>query len=431
MATLPRIPEWATLTNYPNLGGGNPWESGSSPVRVVPTNSVKQYGNTPDAPAVAQYDNYFKGELADFATFARKQIIGHWGNVNLEGTYFTNPAKVPMPKRASWLSCGYNTIGITDCFFQLGGDGETYSPIQDAAASNTNSHKAYACALASGLAFFGNTGGNNVTILNMNTGTDGEESPPATIDALEWNDMFATPQGTVLMGGKGRFAHRAAGGVWTVVSPAGLGTTADQIEWWFYSSPDCPTPNRVWAMNRCDQFLYSDDGGSTWSTPVTFTVAGGADVIACRPVWDRLNNRWVFATGDMSTYTWKLYTSTDGVNFTGPAGDSDMTLTSLAEFGGVLYGLAILNSGSNPTFCKAIEIVYSLDGGYTWSQTGKVLAFLGNSPGGSFPMSGQFFETHTRINKAPWGLLACAENVNTWLQHTCALKPFVDTFPVL
>jgi len=431
MSTLPKIPQWATQTFFPNLGGGNPWESGTSPTKVEPPLSIKDYGNTPDDPAVGAFDNWHKAGIVAAAEHTRKQHIGHWGLVTNEIANRTGTARAPMPS-GGWLSLGYNSVTFVNTMVQLGSDLESLAPYQDG-TSNVQDNSAYACTnLAGTFAWFHNAGvGKNVIGINLTTGVDGEEIPPLALVAEEWSDIFCTPQGSLLMGGVGRFAHRTVGGVWTVVTPAGLGVGINQKEWWFYSSPDCPTPNRTWAMNRCDEFLYSDDGGLTWSAVTTSTIAAGSDCVS-RPVYDKATNLWVTVQCDDPTVnvSYKIYHSVDGLNWTNPGGNLNMNLTALAEFGGVIYGIGII--GGQPLAFRAAEIMYSTDAGLTWSRTGKILAFVCPTFGvGTFPHSFEYFERNFRIMKASWGLIAVAENRNSFLVHQCALKPYVDTYPVL
>lgn len=429
MTDFPKPARWAEQTYFPNLGGGQPWESGVSPTKVDPPSDITNYGSTPDQPVIAAYDNWAKDKTAKALEFYRRQAIGRFGQIKLDVTR-TGPALCYYPARDTWNRVGYNntnnTLSVTDAgnvsdnAAVAGSNTPTWNQANQAVQIGTTNIAVFMTP-ASGASTkplkvdmqdFPTVGFSDYSITSLSTG--------------EGSGLYALPgTNTVIMGGNARF-FRLQLGTWSVISPAGLTNTAVENDWWFYSDLAHPTtPNRLFAMNRCNKFLHSDDNGSTWSSVTANAVCNGTTESCSKPIFDRNTNKFIFTVSNVTTLTSTVYASTDGYTFTSQGTFSTMALGAIEFFGGVMYGLAIRSVGAtNPVTRKQIEIVYSDDGGVTWRPTGCVLAHLVLT----FTMTQDVWEQWVKWNKSATGLVACVFNFTDFITHMRAIQPMVQDF---
>ena len=109
------------------------------------------------------------------------------------------------------------------------------------------------------------------------------------------------------------------------------------------------------------QFSKSDDGGVTWSAPVTIALGftWAANQNNPKPVWT--GSRWVAIATDRTTKT-RVFSSTDGVTWTSVLLNSAFGNIQCA--GELLLMTSTLANGS---------MAFSTDGGATWRWSDVVL----------------------------------------------------------
>lgn len=385
MANFPKVPPVATDVNY--AAGSETWSG--TPTKVAPNSGYETKGWTPAQPIPAQYENYHKAQVNSVAQDNQFLAAIKVASSGLITTAASGGFSAHLPRNKALLGIsadGSNNLKLVLRSADYNRTRSTTVYTHGAPVTAWNLTATYEI-----LGFcrvfrfpYGATNGstaNRVVLDDQSLATNNLTLPGTAALYTDGCKDISTGRAILASGGSTQHGF-ASGDLSSLTFVATSGHTANA----FTTCASKPGQTRAFSVGTT--FATSDGGTTVGAANATSWTGAGAPPHMFRPAWVPTFNKWIVSTVDLDSgqstanSTSKLWTSTNGIDWTFYLDLPGKVLTQIVEYKGWLWAIGIPTDNSTTDVGgPRLEIYFSVDYGLTWKRTGHVLSFLDSFSG--------------------------------------------------